>query len=113
MQYVNEVLFEMVKIALKDTYLGGTIPTDLKNEVATCRKIYYYKENQVMVNQSVNEFYIPFPFKIYAFLQEVGFLLDIAATFFNNFSPDMREFLISKGVQVPQRLPTKTNHQGK
>ena len=34
----NEVLFEMVKTALKDKYLGGTNPTALKNEVSTCRK---------------------------------------------------------------------------
>ena len=35
--YVNEVLFEMVKISLNDTYLGGTTPTALQNEVSTCR----------------------------------------------------------------------------
>ena len=35
---VNEVLFEMVKTALKDEYLGGTTPTALKNKVSTCRK---------------------------------------------------------------------------
>ena len=38
--------------------------------------------------------------------------MDIAAALFNNFSPDVKEFLISEGVQVPQILPTKTNHQG-
>ena len=29
--YINGVLIEMVKIALKDSYLGGTTPTALKN----------------------------------------------------------------------------------
>ena len=38
--------------------------------------------------------------------------MDIATTLFNNLRPDGREFLISEGVQVPQRLPTETNHQG-
>ena len=60
----------------------------------------------------VNEFYTRFLFKIGAHRQEVGFLLDIAATFFNNLSPDVREFLILEGVQVPQRLPIETNHKG-
>ena len=40
--------------------------------------MYYEKENQVMINQSVHEFYTCFLFKIYALLQEVGFPLDIA-----------------------------------
>ena len=31
LRYVNEVLFEIVKTALKDTYPGGTTLTDLKN----------------------------------------------------------------------------------
>ena len=65
-----------------------------------------------MINQSVNEFYTRFLFKIDALPQEVGFLLDIAATFFNNLRPDVRVFLISEWVQVPQKLPTETNHQG-
>ena len=39
--------------------------------------------------------------------------MDIAAIFFNNLSPDVRGLLISEGVQVPQRLPTETNHQVK
>ena len=94
LRYVNVVLFEMVKTALKDTYLGGTTPTALQNEVSTCRKIYYYKETWVMVNQSVNEFYTQFLLKIYALLQEVGFLLDIDATLFNNLRPDNRQFLV-------------------
>ena len=102
----------MLKTALKDTYLGGTTTTTLKNEFATFRKIYYDKENQVMVNQLVNEFYTRLLFKIDKLPQELGFPLEISATFFNNLSPDVREFLISEGVQVPQILPTETNHQG-
>ena len=34
----NEVLFEMVKTALKDTYLEGTTTTSLQNEVSICRQ---------------------------------------------------------------------------
>ena len=30
----------MVKTALKDTYFGGTTPTELQNEVSTCQIIY-------------------------------------------------------------------------
>ena len=108
--YVNEFLFEMIKTALKDKYLGVTTTTTLKNEVATWRKIYYDKENQVMINQSVNEFYNRFLFKIDVLPQEVGSPFDITAIFFNTLRPDVREFLISEGVQVPQRLPTETNH---
>ena len=29
LHYINKVIFEMVKIALKDTYLGGITPTAL------------------------------------------------------------------------------------
>ena len=47
----------MVKTALKDIYLGGTTPTALQNEVSTCGQIYYNKDTQVIVNQSLNEFY--------------------------------------------------------
>ena len=60
----------------------------------------------------VNEFYTRFVFKIDALPQELGLPLDIAATFFNNLSPDVRKFLMSEGVQVPQRMPPETNHQG-
>ena len=80
----------MFKTSLKDTYLGVTTPTALKNEVSTCRKMYYDKENQFMINQSVNEFYTRFLFKIDKLPQEVGFPLNIAATFFKNLSPDVR-----------------------
>ena len=95
LRYVYEVLFEMVKTALKDTYLWGKTPTALQNEVTTFRKMYYDKDNQVMINQSVNEFYIRLLFEIDELPQEVGFLLDIAATFLNNLIPNFREFLIS------------------
>ena len=99
--------------ALKDTYLGGTTPTELQNEVSTCRKMYYDKENKVIINQSVNEFYTRFLFKIDALLQGVGLLLKISATFSNNLIPDVREFLISEGLHVTQRLTTENNRQGK
>ena len=64
-----------------------------------------------MVDQSVNEFYTEFLFKIDALPQDAVFLLDIAANLFNNLSPNVREFLISEGIQVHPRTPTKTNHQ--
>ena len=108
---LNEFLSEMVKTALKDIYLGVKTPTSLQNWVATCRKMYYDKENQVMINQTVKKIYTRFLLKIGALLQELLFPLDIAATFFNNLSPDGRYLLISEGVQVPQRLPTENNHQ--
>ena len=60
-----------------------------------------------MIHQSVNDFYTRFLLKIVALPQEVEFLLDISATFFNDFSPDVRYLLIAEGVQVPQRLPKK------
>ena len=102
----------MVKTVSKDTYLIGTTPTELQNEVTTRQKIKDDKENQVMINQSVNEFYTFFLFKIDAFQKEVVFPFDIATTFFNNLRPDILELLISEGVQFPQILPTKNNHQG-
>ena len=34
LRHVNKILFEMVKTALKDTYLGGETPTELQNEVS-------------------------------------------------------------------------------
>ena len=57
--------------------------------------------------------YTRFLFKIDALPQDVTFPLDIDATFFNNLSPGVREFLISEGVQVTPSPPTETNHQGK
>ena len=54
LRYVNEVLFEMVKTVLNDTYLVGTITTTLQNEVSACWEIYYDRDTRVVVNQSVN-----------------------------------------------------------
>ena len=102
----------MVKTALKYTYLGGKTHTELKNEVSTCRKMYYDREIRVMVNQSVNAFYTQFLFKIDALPQYVVLPLDISEIFFKNLSLDVREFLIWEGVQVPPRKPTEKYHQG-
>ena len=66
-----------------------------------------------MFNQSVNEFYIRFLFKIDALPQDAVFPLDINETFFNNMSTKVRELLILEGVQVPPRPPNENNHQGK
>ena len=88
----------MVRTALKDTYLGGKNPTELQNEVSTYRQMYYDRETRVMINQSVNEFYNRFLFKADALPHNVAFQLEIAATFFNNLSPTVSEFLISEGV---------------
>ena len=101
----------MIKKSLKDTHLGTTTPTELQNEVATCWKVYYDKDNQVMINQLVNEFCTWFLFKIDALPQELGLPLNITATFFNNLIPNVREFLISEGIQIPPKLPTETTHQ--
>ena len=95
LRYVNELLFEMVKTDLKDTYLGGKTPTSLKNEVSTFRKVYSDIETLVIVNQSVNKFYTNLLFKIYALPQDFILTLYIAATFFNNLRPDVRKLLIS------------------
>ena len=65
-----------------------------------------------MVNQAVNEFYTRFLFKIDALPQDIIFPMDIFATLFNNLSPEVREFLISEGFQVPPRTPTEINRQG-
>ena len=94
-----------------DPYLGGTTPTALKIEVFTCWQMYYDKQTQVMVNQSVNEFYTRFLFEIDALPQEVVFPLYIYATFFKILIPKVIEFLLSGGVQVTPRQPTETNHQ--
>ena len=61
----------MVKTSQNGTYLGGRTPTALQNEVATCRKIYYDKENQVVINNLVNEFYTRLLFKIDTLPQEL------------------------------------------
>ena len=56
LRFVYELLSVMVKTTLNVTYLGVTITTDLQNEVSTYRKIYYDRETQLKVNQSVNDF---------------------------------------------------------
>ena len=89
-----------------------TTITELKNEVSKSQKMCYDKDTRVMVNQSVNEFYTRFLFKIYALPLDVALPSDISATFFNNLSPDGREFLISEGVQVPPSPPPENNHYG-
>ena len=111
LRYVNEVLFEMVTRALKDSYTGGTTNTEPQNEVSKFRNMYYDKETRVMVNQSVKKFCTQFLFKIDALPQDMVLPLDINETFFNNLIPDVREFLISERVWVPQRPPTETNNQ--
>ena len=75
--------------------------------------MYHDKENRFMVNQSVNEFYTQFLFKIDAIPKDVVLPLDIYATFFNNLSPNVRGLFISKGFQVISKLLSKTNHKGK
>ena len=49
-RYINEVIFEMVKTSLKDTYLVVTTPAALKNEFSTFQQMYYDRETRVMVN---------------------------------------------------------------
>ena len=75
-------------------------------------EMYYDRETCVMVNQLLNEFYTRFLFKIDPIPQDVAFPSDIAATFFNNSSPEVRQFLISEGVQDTPRPPTEKNQQG-
>ena len=72
----------------------------------------YDKETKVTFNKSVNEFYIRFLFKIDSLLQDMVLPLGVYATFFNNLSTKVREFLISEGFQVPPRPITIHNHQG-
>ena len=66
----------MVKAYLEYIYIGGTTTTALQNEVSTFRKIYYDRETRVMVNQSVNDFYTRFLFKIDALPQDIAFPLE-------------------------------------
>ena len=89
-----------------------TTPIALKNEFSTFQKIYYDKATRVMINQPVNEFYTRFIFKIDALPHYVVLKLDITAILFDMLIHEVRELLISGGVQVPPRMPTKTNHQG-
>ena len=49
---------------------------------------------------------------MYALPHDVVLTLDITANVFNDLSPDIREFLITEGVQVPLKIPMETNHQG-
>ena len=102
----------MLRTALKDTYLLGTTPTTLINEVPIWRKMYYDIETHIMVNQSVNEFYTRWLFRTDYVPQDVAFTLDISTIFFNNFSHEVREFLISEGVQAPPSPPTENNNHG-
>ena len=83
----------------------------LKNEVSSCQEIYYDGDTQVILNQLVSQFNTQFLFKIDTPPQGAVFPLDIATTFFNNLSPDVRELWISEGVQLPPMSPTKTNQQ--
>ena len=75
-------------------------------------EMYYDRDTRVMFNQSVNKFYTRLPFKIDSLPQDVALLLGIAENFFNNLSPNVKEFLISEGVQVPPRPKSGNNHQG-
>ena len=52
MSYINGVVLEREKIALKDAFWGGTQLTDMKT-----------RYNWFMVNQPVNEFYTWFLLK--------------------------------------------------
>ena len=52
--------------------------------------MYHDRETRIMANQSVNEFYTLFLFKIDAPPQDVAVPLDIATTFFKNLSHDVR-----------------------
>ena len=51
LHYVNEVLFEMVKTALKDTYPEVITHTEMQTKVPTCYKMCYNKDTWVVVNQ--------------------------------------------------------------
>ena len=64
-----------------------------------------------MANQSVNNLYTRFFFKIDSLPQDVAFPLEFSSTFFNNLSPNVTELLILEGVQVPPRPSTEKNHQ--
>ena len=81
----------MLKTALKYTYLGGITPTALQNEVSTFREMYYDRETWIMFNKSINKIL----FKIDSVPQDFILPLEIAATFFNNLSPKIRELLTS------------------
>ena len=101
----------MVEKSLKDKYIEGTNPKELKNKVSKFQEIYYDKETRVMVNKLVNDFYTRLLFKIDALPQDVAFPLEISATFFKNLSTDVSKLLISELVQVSPMPPTENNHQ--
>ena len=90
LRYFDEVLCEMIKTGLKDTYLRGITPTELKNEVSTFHKTYYGRDNQVMIDNSVNVLYTRFLFKIDAPPQYSVSFLDITATLFKTLIPEVR-----------------------
>ena len=81
---------KLIKTALKETYIFGTTNTALQNGVSIFWNIYYYKDNLVMVNKSVNEFYNQFLFKIDALTQDVVLPSEISATLFNKMSTEVR-----------------------
>ena len=67
-----------------------------------------------MFHQLVNEFYSRFLFKLDKIPQDIhSITFGHRRTFFNEFSTKVRKLLISEGVQVPPRIPTETNYQGK
>ena len=69
----------MVITALNDK-LGRNNSPSTENGFSTWRQMYYDIENNIMVNQSVNEFYTRLFFKIDAITQDVALLLDVAET---------------------------------
>ena len=96
--YVNDIVLKTVMASLKDKYLLVATTTAMQNELYTFQQMYYNKETEVMENQLVKQFYIRFLFNIDEFPQDRIFILDIAATFFNNFIPEVWEFLLLEGV---------------
>ena len=92
--HANCVLFIRLNAYLKYASLGGFNTTALENKMYKYHQVYYYKETQVKVNQSVNIFYTRLLFKIDAIPQDEVFLLDIAANIINNLSTDVRELLV-------------------
>ena len=102
----------MAKTPLKDTYIWTATPKALQNYVSTLRKNYYDKDNQVMVNLLLKEFYNRLLLKIDALTQEIVLPLGIYETFFNNLIPNIRKLFISEGVKPPQILLMETNHKG-
>ena len=92
---------------LKDIYMQGTTATALKNEVSTFWKFYYDKDTWFIVNQSVNEFYIRFLFKVYSLQQYVLFPLDIAENSSTTLVPKWNSYWYQKGSRFPQGYQLK------